>query len=231
MGMGQTEGRLHDAVGRLEDSLSGELAAERSASWTTRSIVAVVLTVVGTFVLVNYLHFKNEWTQENVTRSLQTQWEELKPAALAELQTLGRNVAPAYGDEFRKQLPEMAPEVGHALHQQTDRFAEDLRADATEGLKTSMSRTVGYTVEKLFESFPSMQNAAEKEKVTQRFEEVLDESISDAIVHFNGRFASDASAFQESVLDVPRTNVPTRDLVKRFVRLWVQWLDEGIRKL
>ncbi len=46
--------------------------------------------------------------------------------------------------------------------------------------------------------------------------------------HFNKTCTADAVAFQEAVMNVPESDLTTRELAKHFARLWIQWLDEWV---
>ena len=221
---------LDDTIGQLEAALADEVAAERRAVLATRAIALAIVLVAGLFVGVNYLYLERTWTEEALTSSVQEQWTELRPSVIAEMHTLGANVGPVYAKELRRQLPEMGPEVGRALQKQTRRFAGDFRADASARLEATLKNVVQRTTESTFASYPALGDE-ERVELKQRQRVVLEAAVADAMLSFNERFAADAAAFQSTVMDVPQTKTKTRELLKRFARLWIQWLDEGISKL
>ena len=224
----QTHVHLNKAAERLDEALTSEMAAERHSMWASLGIVALFMTVVGVFSLVNYLYFRGEWTEENITASVQKEWAELEPAMSTELRTLGATVGPVYAAEFRAQLPELAPEMGRVLRLETERFADDLQADASARLQLTMNHTVAHAVDEMFASYPDMEDDAERRAVEQRYREALQASFTDALQHFNKTCTADAAAFQETVLNVPESDLTTRELAKYFARLWIKWLDEWV---
>lgn len=224
----QTHADLGKAAERLDEALTSEMAAERHGRWASLGIVALFMAVVGVFCLVNYLFFRGEWTEENITASVRKEWAELEPVMSTELRTLGATVAPVYAAEFRAQLPELAPEMGRVLRLETERFAGDLQADASARLELSMNRTVEHAVEEMFASYPGLEDDVERAAVEQRFRAALEESFTGALQHFNETCTADAAAFQEAVMNVPESDLTTRELGKKFARLWIQWLDEWV---
>ena len=169
-------GKLVEAVERLERSLTAEIAAERRVVQATRLIVAAFLIVVGGFVIVNYVHFKGEWTEQKIAKSVEAQWEAVRPAVTREIRTLSRNVLPVYSAEFRKQLPAMAPEVGRVLHKQTQRFADDMRADTGGRIDATMQRAAQYTADEMHSCYPGLGSKG-KEQLMQRHRELLTEAV------------------------------------------------------
>ncbi len=149
-------GQLVEQVKRLERSLAAEIAAEGRAVQATRLVLAAFLLVVGGFVIVNYLHFKGEWTEQKIAKSVEEQWEAIRPAVTVEIRTLSKNVLPVYGAEFRKQLPDMAPKVGRVLHKQTQRFADDIRADTSDRIDATMQRAAQHTVVEMHICYPGL---------------------------------------------------------------------------
>ena len=73
--------KLVETVERLEDSLTAEIAAESRAVWATRLVAAAFLVISGVFVTTNYVHFKGEWTEEKLAKSVEAQWEEMHVVA------------------------------------------------------------------------------------------------------------------------------------------------------
>lgn len=222
--------QLVETVERLEDSLAAEIAAEGRAAWATRLISAAFFVITGVFVITNYVHFKGEWTEEKLAASVEAQWEEMRPTVTYELRILSKNVLPVYGAEFRKQLPEMAPEVGRVLRKQTQRFADDIRADVSGRIEATMRSTVERTAKEMHACYPEL-GARDRDELLQLHRKLLSESVGDTLLRFNERFASQASEFQAVVLNVPPSELSTRELVKKFAGLWIQWLEEEVKKL
>ncbi|MEE8106223.1 MAG: hypothetical protein V3T86_11875 [Planctomycetota bacterium] len=222
--------QLVETVERLENSLTAEIAAERRAVWATRLIAGAFLVITCVFVTTIYVHFKGEFTEEKLAESVAREWEEMRPAVSYEIRTLSKNVLPVYGAEFRKQLPEMAPEVGRVLRKQTQRFADDMREDASGRVEATMQNAAKYTADEMYRCYPDLGPKDQKE-LMQHHRDLLRKSVEDTLIRFNERFSSQAVEFQTAALNVPPSDLSTRELVKKFAGLWIEWLGLEVKKL
>jgi len=225
--------RLQDEFEKLDQSIAEEREVDRRATIITVSLATAIGLVIVGFLLVNFIYFKSEWTEEKFARSLQSELEVLNPAVLEELRTMGRNLMPVYAEEARRQLPAMAPRFSQELSRQLERFSREFQADATDRLDRTEHRVEGQTRRIVFAAYPGLRSEAEQEKLNRSFQTITHDAVSGALEQFHTRFSKDTDELQNIVLDFkpPQTDENTVDLQKKFIHLWLQLLDEEIMKL
>jgi len=225
--------RLHDEFKKLDQSIEEEREIDRRATIITISLAGVISLVIVGFLLVNFLYFKSEWTEENFAKSLHNELEVLNPVVLAQLRGMGKNLMPVYVKEARRQLPEMAPRFSRELSSQLEHFSRDFQHDTAARLEKTEERMQEDTHAIVFAAYPGLRSEAEQQKLNRSFETITHDAVFSAIKGFEARFAKDADDLQNVVLDFkPRqTDETTVDLQKKFIRLWLQLLDEEITKL
>lgn len=69
--------------------------------------------------------------------------------------------------------------------------------------------------------------------MTQRVHEICDGSLQKALDDFNVLFVKDMQQVQHALMqfDLPASDIPTVELQKKFLRLWLQLLDQEIMQL
>lgn len=225
--------RLEDELHKMENMEKATKSLDRRSSIISLAIASSMGLVIIGFMLANFLFFKSEWTDEKFAKSLQTELAELNPAVMEELRNMGKDLLPVYAQEGRKQMPEMAPVISRALSKQLNQFSSDFQADAYERLDKTEDRIRFKTGRILFNAYPDLKDSREKSKLAANFRAMTDNSVACAIDEFRTRFSRDADVFQRTIqdLNVADTDELTIDLQKKFIRLWLQLLDEEIMKL
>jgi hypothetical protein len=225
--------RLHDELKRLDQSIEEEREMDRRATVITISLAGVISLVIVGFLLVNFLYFKSEWTEEKFAKSLHNELEVLNPVVLEQLHTMGKNLMPVYVKEARRQLPRMAPRFSRELSSQLGHFSKNFQEDTAARLEKAEERIQQDTHEIVFAAYPGLKSKVEQQKLDRSFETITHDAVYGAIKEFEGRFGKDADALQNVVLDFKpkQTDETTVDLQKKFIRLWLQLLDEEITKL
>ncbi len=225
--------RLEDELHMLENVEKAERATDRRSSILSLAVASCMVLVLIGFLLANFLYFKSEWTEEKFAKSLQTELGELNPVVMEELRTMGQELLPVYAQEGRKQLPGMAPTISKELSKQLVQFSSDFQADAYERLDKTEDGIRFKTRRILYNAYPDLKDSKEKNKLTANFMVMTDNSVACSIDEFRTRFSKDADAFQRTLqdLNVADSDELTIDLQKKFIRLWLQLLDEEIMKL
>jgi hypothetical protein len=225
--------RLQDEFQKLDQSITEEREIDRRATIITISLAAAIGLVIVGFLLVNFIYFKSEWTEEKFAKSLQTELEVLNPVVLEQLRTMGKNLMPVYAEEARRQLPGMAPRFSKELSRQLEQFSYDFQADTVARFDKTEERIRAQTHEIVFAAYPGLRSEAEQEKLNRSFETITHDAVAGAIEHFQTRFSKDTDEMQSVILDFkPQpTEEDTVDLQKKFIHLWLQLLDEEIMRL
>lgn len=231
MNSAKDEVRLQEELDKLEKVKAWENATDRRTTVVTIGITVLILLMVGGFSLANYMHFKSEWTEEKFAASLNRELEYLKPTVSTQMQELGKILMPVYAEETRKQFPEMAPIIADRVSEEVDRFCDQFRVDVNGKLQGTGNNLRRRIMRNILDSYPHLADEREQEALMAQFKHSTDRSLAGAVAHFEQLFTKDVSDFQATLYDVPRTNEPLVELQKRFIRLWIQLLDEEITKL
>lgn len=224
---------LDAEIDSLEQTLDRETAVERKASLAVFFVTAAISVVVLAFVVVNYFHFKTEWTAEKFSGSLRRELDELKPDAVEQLNALGENLLPIYAAESRKQFERLGPVMAERLIEQVNHLGTDLQRDMHERLAASEQRIRERTQEAIFEGYPDLKRDTIRDRLTASFRSITEDAIADALADFKDRFSVDLAKVSRSVdnFAAQDTGVPTIELQKRFLSLWLKQLDQEIQKL
>ena len=226
-------GDLEAEVRRLEEALHAERSMGRQTNRTVIWItVALGVTIFG-FLLANYMTLSSLWTREKFRQSLEREMTELSPAAVRELNTLGRELLPVYAEEGRKQLMEMGPELARRFEEQLDQLTEELLQSVHQQLKRTEENVLVRTEEIVFKSFPSLHDAEKRELLERRFHWLAEQAVAEAIASFENLVSKDVDNVKETLLkfDVSDGDESTVDLQKKFIHLWLKLLDQEIMEL
>lgn len=231
-GNSQNRSADHELV-KLEQSMKRQAIDQKRSSTAVFLVSASMLVLIIVFGLVNYRYFKNEWTQENFTKSIEREFEELNPEAIHQLQQLGQRLLPIYVKEGKKQFLNFRPEITKTLLKQVDVLSEDLKRDTHERLLASESKMRVGVRKIIFETFPDMNGEHERLALDERIREVTKNSVTKALAGFEELFAKDVAELRLGVdrFAVEDKGETTVELQKRFISLWLQLLDEEIKKL
>jgi len=223
--------RLAEELERLEEARAVERRVEQRTLWLALSIALVIGLVVVGFTSSNIAYFRAEWTEAKFERSLQQEMEYLNPVASHELSELGRSLVPVYVREVQRQFPGMAPEASRRMSEQIAQLGSGLEAMVRVRLDAMNERLQERALAAIWQCCPELQDAGEQARLAAHFRRVTDDAALAAIGHFHERFSPDTEHLQRTLFEVPDADESTVDLQKKFIRLWLQLLDEEISKL
>jgi hypothetical protein len=223
--------RFTNELSSLEEARVVEATADRRTMVATVLLSSLIGLILIGFLLVNFFYFNEEWTEEKFSKSLNRELEEISPMVSLELEELGKNLAPVFAQESRKQFPEMAPLLAEKIGEELQKFTDEFQAEIISKLNRSGERLKTDMLQSVLQCYPDLVDEREQEKLIQQFRITTDEAMTAAIVNFQDRFSVDVADLRATVFNVPETDVPTMELQKRFIRLWLQLLDEEIMKL
>jgi hypothetical protein len=224
---------LSQSVDELNSLVQREIQTSRRASRQSLFSVLVLALIVFVFVVVNTVNLRSEFTEDKIRQSLAAELQELRPAAMRELGTLGRDVLPVYAEEGRRQLSQMTPRLVTVLEQEIEAFSGDVLARVHGRLTEAERRVLAKTEIEIFKHFPGLHDPVAREKLGKRLFEVTDASVSRSIADFDKRFGAQVDRLRAAILDfdVSDANETPVELQKRFLHTWLQLLDEEILAL
>ncbi|MFQ5503466.1 MAG: hypothetical protein ACE5F1_01560 [Planctomycetota bacterium] len=225
--------QLAAQIRRLEEARVKEVQALRRASMTAVTVTASILLLVTGFVLVNFVHFRTEFTEEKFAASLERELEELNPKAIAQTQALSEHLLPVYAAEGRKQFQAMMPTIAQKLGEQLDSLGEEMQSDMHTKIVASEKRIRDRTGEIIFAAYPALKATSEREKLTDSFRSITKDSVISSISKFDELFSKDVKQLEMELINFndKGTDLSTMELQKKFIRLWLQLLDAEIMKL
>lgn len=229
----EAQQKLQEDITQMEELLRREeMDSQRSARWFTTLTIALLLIVVG-FVAANYLWIRHEFTEENLTRSLEKEMREFSPAAMRELGILGEHLLPVYASETRKQIIDMGPAMAGRFKAEIDQLGNDILVDVQQKLDRGQTRVLARLEKTLFDSYPSLHDPKRREAITENFRNSTERSLLRAIGSFHVRFAPHVDRIREAIeqIDVSDTGESELALQKKFLRLWLQLLDQEIMEM
>lgn len=225
--------RIEEEVRRLESLLEQQVDLSRKASRYSLFVTASLAGIILLFFVVNYFNITEEFTQENISRSLEKEMHEFSPTAMRELNLLGKDVLPVYVKEGRNQIRAMGPQIAERMQHEVDQLTQDILADVQRHVQKMEANVLESTETVLFESYPGIQDKATQEVLTQRFRTIAEGAVAGTIGDFQERFGLHVDGVQETLLkfDLSDTEETPLDLQKKFLHLWLQLLDEEIMAL
>jgi hypothetical protein len=216
-------------VVRLEAELAARTRAAKTARWITVGLCCTVLF----FVFVNFLHIRSAWTEEQFKECLAAEAEELSPVALREVHSAAEHLVPVYLSEAQSQLTDMLPEITDTVNDEIEEFSVDVVERVHERLLQSMNSFAADTERRLYASFPELRDPAVQKDFHARFERVVEESTSGALLEFEQRFRGEVDGVIDTLLAFQdeRPSGTVTDLRKKFLRLWLRLLDLEVMEL
>ncbi len=225
--------KLEGEVRRLEEGLSATRAAARHTQRTSLVIGTAMATVIVGFLLVNYFNFRAEFTPEKLKASIEQELKEVSQAALREFGQLGQELLPVYAEEWKKQFQAAWPTIKQNVANEITLLADHATTRIDRRLTESERRVLDKSRALLAEHYPQLNDPKTQDAVTRRIHEICDGSLQQALDDFNVLFAKDMQRVQDAIVlfDYPDSHVPTTELQKKFLHLWLQLLDQEIMEL
>jgi len=225
--------RLEAEVRLLEATLREEREATRQSRRFTLTFCGVLVTLVLAFALVNYFKLSSELTAENFRKSLEHELREVGPVAMEEFSRLGENLLPVFAAEWKKQMEAAWPEIQKQLEAEVSQLGSGASNRVNSLLADAQERIFARVEASIEETYPQLNSPESRVQLDRRLHQVCDATLHEALLTFDKSFSKDVGALQRTVLkfDVSDTNESTVDLQKKFLRLWLQLLDQEIMKL
>lgn len=221
-------------VDRLHSAFTSYTQENRRVTRISLVITLTILSIFGIFATINISRLRTELTHEKLTQSMRSQLFELQPKALEELRTLGSEIAPVYAAELQTQARAKSPQISRRITNELEHLISDILARTQARLRTTEERVLESCAKSITIAYPEISSdKVAQQRLTQRIREVTEGSILSSVSGFDGLFAPDLKRFQETLLLFPLndTNESKADLQKRFLRLWLQLLDQEIMEL
>jgi hypothetical protein len=226
-------GKFEREVRRLEESLGSARAAAERAQRTSIAMASAVAVIVVTFLLINYLNFRAELTAEKLAASFGQELKEARPAALREFGQLGQELLPVYAAEWQAQFQSAWPAIRERISSEMALLADNAAARVDSHLNASERHVLDETRRVLVAHFPEFEDPKAQAAMTARVQEICEGSFRKALDEFHTVFVSDMTRLQRVIaeFELPEIKASTVDLQKKFLRLWLQIVDQEIMQL
>ncbi|MBI4606866.1 MAG: hypothetical protein HY721_33290 [Planctomycetes bacterium] len=225
--------QLETQVIELENAIrESARATKRAASVSVVSAVALVAIILA-FLAINFSRVRAEMTEEKLTRSLTRELGELSPLLLNELTRLGQDLLPIYGDEVKTQLEKAWPGLEAKLQSELN----ELGSSATEHLETALrdseQRVLQAAENAVMECYPETGDPEKRKDIEERLHMVCEQTLGRTLHGFETLFSKDVHRLQDTVFrfDLTDSGESVGDLQKKFIRLWLQLLDQEVMEL
>lgn len=220
-------------IRELDAALGTQRGAQRRSSRGLAVFSATALLTILLFILVNYLTLSSSWAKEKLAAGFQQEFAELGPAALDHVHQLGSELLPLYAREGRRQLAELAPAITAELAQQVDLAQGELLAASHRQLEASKARILALLCREIFGREVGSLADEEEKRLLERFQLVSQKALAEAVTTIEQRFSRDLEAVRNALLrlDISDTAESPADLQKKFLRLWLQALDQELEEL
>jgi len=226
-------GKLEREVRRLEESLGSARTAAERAQRTSIVMASSFAVIVVTFLLLNYLNFRAELTAENLAFSFGQELREAGPAALREFGQLGQELLPVYATEWQAQFQAAWPAIKEKIGSEMAQLADNAAARVDSHLKAGEQRVLDETRRVVLANFPGFSDPKAQATMTARVQEICDGAFSKALGEFHTLFVKDMTRLQRVIaeFELPDMKASTVDLQKKFLRLWLQIVEQEITQL
>lgn len=230
---GNTWKTLAAAMRRLEENLAAQRNAQALLSRTSLVFGIVILAVIACFLALNVAKVRAEFTAEKVSKSLEKELAEFGPTALRELSVLGRDVLPVYLEEWQKQFTAAWPEISAKLERELGRLSDNMTGRLHETLAAMEERSLEKVRRVLAKHYPELSDPSQQAELAKRVHTHCEKALEESLLEFDRMFSKDVQRLQDVVFsfDVKDGDESTVDLQKRFLRLWLQLLDQEITRI
>jgi hypothetical protein len=220
-------------VKRLEEAFCAQCAAARRTARANLAVAGSLGLVIVAFVIANFVNLRSEWTREKFSASFEQELAEIRPKAEQELRKLGEDVLPVFVEAGKAQIAALGPQMAQRFEGEIDRLCKDLTAGVHGRLESSQRRVLEGVERAIAENFPDLRDEVKTEVLHHRLRDVTERSVASTIGEFDRKFGADVEKFQKALFafDVSDTGEAPVDLQKKFLRLWLQILDQEIMEL
>lgn len=225
--------RLGQRLLSLETAMQDEQISRRGALRAARLVAVGLAATMIVFVFIIFFTIRQQWTEENFRTSLAKEVGELSPTAAREIGEVGRAVLPVYAEEAREQITALLPTIASHLEEQLDALAADVLSTTHGHFSGAQERVLAQCEKDLLENHPALLDPKQRADIQKRFHAITEKAVISAAAEFHELFARDIERVRVRLLefDLGDTEETTVDLQKRFLRLWLQLLDEEIAQL
>ena len=229
----QDKSQLEHQLLRLENAARAEDSSRRAALRAARIVTVGLATTIVIFVCINYFSIRGQWTEENLRSSLAKEVRELSPTAAREIGDVGRAILPVYAEEMSAQITALMPTITKRLESEIDALTMDVLTTTEGQFSAAQERVLTQCEKELLENHPVLLDPKKRTELQKRFHAITEEAVISTAAEFHTLFARDIERVQERLLnfDLADTDETTVDLQKKFLRLWLQLLDEEIAQL
>ena len=217
-------------IARLEQTLEAERKAARRSTRVLAGASLLMLGAVSAVLFNGWSTLRTEWSEEHLAKSLSREMEHLGPMAVSELLVLSENLLPVFAQHGADQLESRSGMIEDQLATQLDALLADLQSDTRSRLFQAKQRIRRGTEQILLEQFPELSDPGERERMVSAFTACADEAINDSLEQFVQRYSHDVDAFATALghFDMLGTEVPSDELQRQLIHLWLQAIDEKV---
>jgi hypothetical protein len=229
----QDKSQLEHQMVRLENAARAEEASRNAALRAARIVSVGLAATIVIFVCINFFSIRGQWTEENLRSSLAKEVRELSPTAAREIGNVGRAILPVYAEEVSEQVTALLPTITKRLEQEIDALTMDVLTTTERQFSAAQERVLAQCEKEILENHPILLDPKRRAELQERFHAITEEAVITTAAEFHTLFSRDIERVQERLLDfdLADTDETTVDLQKRFLRLWLQLLDEEIAQL
>jgi len=222
------EGNVED----LATSIAQERAEARRTSRTLMGVTAAMLIICGSSVFSMLSHVRSEWSEDKVARSLEREAEAIAPQVADQLSAMVGELVPVYGTEAARQYQSLAPQLRRRVLEELDRFVLDVVANTKNRATDSEERIRAVTLQAVNEVYPELDSPEEKAAFVQMVSDTAIAALHNRMKEFQERVSMDTGRLRESIVNfqVNDEGMPTIELQKRFLHLWLMIIDEELMR-
>jgi hypothetical protein len=225
--------RLEAEILGIESTIRECTRSTKRAAATSIATAAALLGLVACFILINYSRVCAELSQEKLLNSLTRELGEVAPLAMSEIQRLGQDLLPLYAQEFKSQLETRWPEIAARVEREVEEIGSRALTDANAALRGSEERIEAALLKTIFDCYPEVHDPVQREEIERQLKTTCDQTLALTLDSFDRTFSKDLDRLQQTVLqfDVSDGHDDHVDLQKRFLRLWLQLLDQEVLEI
>jgi hypothetical protein len=216
----------------LAASIAEERAEARRTSRVLIGVTTAMLLICGGSVFSMLSHVRSEWTEDRVARSLEREAEAIAPQVADQLAAMAGELAPVYGSEAGRQYQSMAPQIRRRVVEELDRFVLDVVANTRNRVNDSEERIRALTLQAVNEVYPELDTPEEKARFVQMVSDTAIAALHGRMKAFQERVSMDTGRLREAIVNfrVHDEGLPTIELQRRFLHLWLMIIDEELMR-